>query len=83
MHAGFVGANRTQMIQIVQHLTHIEQLKPLEVLAPPVEFEGEHYILLTPQLSAVSVRRLSDPVGSLAAFRTDIVAALNFAFTGF
>lgn len=64
-------------------ITDKGQVKPLEVLAPLVEFEGEHYVLLTPQLSAVSVQRLTDPVGSLVAFRADIVAALDFAFTGF
>ena len=50
-------------------ITDKGQVKPLEVLAPLVEFEGEHYVLLTPQLSAVSVQRLTDPVGSLVAFR--------------
>jgi len=73
----------TTRIVIPLGITNKGQVKPLEVLAPLVEFQGEHYVLLTPQLSAVSGRRLSDPAGSLAAFRADIVAALDFAFTGF
>jgi len=73
----------TTRIVIPLCIAHKEQIKPLEVLAPLVEFEGEHYDLLALQFSAVSVRRLSDPVGSMAAFQADIVAALELAITGF
>lgn len=59
------------------------QPKPMEVLMPLVEFENDQYVLMTPQLAAVSVHQLRAPIGTLAAFRTDIISALDFSFTGY
>ncbi len=55
----------------------------MDVLAPMVQFSEESFVLMTPQITAVPVQSLQEPVGSLALFRTEIIAALDFAFTGY
>ncbi|MEZ5476577.1 MAG: CcdB family protein [Thiolinea sp.] len=55
----------------------------MQTLSPVVEFDGEKLVLLTPQIASVSTRLLKEPVGSLAHFRDDIIAALDFAVSGF
>ncbi len=55
----------------------------MEVLAPVVQFDEEIFVLMTPQISAIPARSLQEPVGSLAECRTEIIAALDFAFTGY
>jgi CcdB protein len=44
--------------------------------------EGRDLNILIPGLTAVSVNELRTPVGSLAAERDAIVAALDFLFLG-
>jgi len=55
----------------------------MDVLAPLVEFEDNSYVMMTPQISAISAQSLQDPIGSLAQYRVEIIAALDFAFTGY
>ncbi len=57
--------------------------KPLINLTPPVVFDGDHYVLMTPQLAGVARSDLGAPVGSLAEQRQMILAALDFLLTGF
>ncbi len=54
----------------------------MDVLMPEVLFEEQQYLLITPQLSAVSERLLSKPVGTLEHCRSQVLAALDFAITG-
>jgi hypothetical protein len=49
---------------------------------PRVVVEGQELNILVPGLTAVSVNELRKPVGSLAAEREAIVAALDFLFLG-
>ncbi|CAI3799529.1 CcdB family protein [Rheinheimera sp. MM224] len=51
-------------------------------LTPQISFDGEELLLLTPQIAAVPEKQLRNPVGSLAHFRDQIVAALDLAITG-
>ncbi|WOA32023.1 CcdB family protein [Alloalcanivorax xenomutans] len=51
-------------------------------LTPEIHFEDEVLLLLTPQISSLPVKRLDAPVGSLAHFKENIIAALDFAVTG-
>ncbi len=53
------------------------------MLTPLVRFDEESFVLMTPQISAIPVRSIQDPVGSLALYKTEIIAALDFAFTGY
>lgn len=52
-------------------------------LTPEINYKGQALLLMTPQLSSVPVRELRNPVGSLEHMRTEVIAALDFAITGF
>ena len=56
--------------------------KPAERLNPQFEIEGRKVIMLTPELAGVPRKALGELVGNLAAERGEIIAALDFAFTG-
>ena len=51
-------------------------------LTPVIEYEGEELILLTPQIASMPRKTLRSPVGTLVHFRTEILAALDFALSG-
>jgi toxin CcdB len=55
---------------------------PMARLLPVFEIGGEPYALLTVELAGVPKPVLGEMVASLAARRTDIIAALDFLFTG-
>ena len=57
-----------------------EQMKGL---TPELSYDGEQLLLLTPQIASVPSKALKKPVGSLSHFRDEIIAALDFAITGF
>jgi toxin CcdB len=57
--------------------------KPLAHLTPALAFDGEDYVLMTPQLAGVGRTELGAAVGSLANERQTIVAAMDFLLTGF
>ena len=57
--------------------------KPVGHLMPTVQFEGEAYILMTPQLAGVARSELGPPPGNLAGRRDTIVAAMDFLLSGF
>jgi toxin CcdB len=57
--------------------------KPVGHLMPTVQFEGEAYILMTPQLAGVARSELGPPAGNLAGRRDTIVAAMDFLLSGF
>lgn len=54
----------------------------MDVLMPEVLFDEQHFVLMTPQLSAVPDRLLSKPIGTLEHCRSQVLAALDFAITG-
>ena len=51
-------------------------------LTPEVSFQGEKLLLLTPQISSISRKRLKKPVGSMLHLRDEVLAALDFAIAG-
>ena len=57
--------------------------KPVSHLTPDVSFEGDRYLLMTPQLAGVNRTELGSLAGSLAEERQTILAALDFLLTGF
>ena len=57
--------------------------KPVSHLTPEVSFEGDRYLLMTPQLAGVNRTELGSLAGSLAGERQTILAALDFLLTGF
>jgi toxin CcdB len=52
-------------------------------LTPSLAFDGENYLLMTPQLAGIARTELGTPVGNLATARQEIIAALDFLLTGF
>jgi toxin CcdB len=56
---------------------------PVSHLTPVLKFEGETYLLMTPELAAVAQSDLGPATGSLAGQRDVILAALDFLLTGF
>ncbi|HEY4645616.1 MAG TPA: CcdB family protein [Steroidobacteraceae bacterium] len=57
--------------------------KPIEHLMPAISFEGEDYLLLTPQLAGISRSDLGAVAGSVAEQRQMILSAIDFLLTGF
>lgn len=57
--------------------------KPVGHLMPTIAFEGEDYLLLTPQLAGVLRSDLGAVAGSVAEQRQTILAAIDFLLTGF
>jgi toxin CcdB len=57
--------------------------KPLSHLTPALAFDGESYVLMTPQLAGVARTDLGTPAGSLAGERQAIVAAMDFLLAGY
>jgi toxin CcdB len=54
----------------------------MDKLTPVVQVDGKHYIVLTPQLSAIAKKELGPVVADLSADRLDFIAALDFLITG-
>jgi len=57
--------------------------KPVSHLTPEISFDGDKYVLMTPQLAGISRTELGSVAGSLAEERQTILAALDFLLTGF
>lgn len=56
--------------------------KPMRHLNPIFEFDGENYVLSTAELAAVPKSLLGEALGNMQSDRDDIIAALDFVFTG-
>ncbi|MDA8231157.1 MAG: CcdB family protein [Magnetospirillum sp.] len=56
--------------------------RPVPKLHPVFEVGGEPFVLLTVQLAGVSPRTLGERIATFAHRRDEIVAALDFLFTG-
>ena len=57
--------------------------KPVSHLTPSVNFDGEAYLLMTPQLAGIPRSELGAEVGALAENHHAILAAVDFLLTGF
>ncbi|TAK62247.1 CcdB family protein [Methylobacter sp.] len=51
-------------------------------LIPSLAINGEHYLLLTPQLAGIYRKELGNALTDLSSYRDDIIAALDFLITG-
>jgi toxin CcdB len=56
---------------------------PVSQLTPVLEFEGESYVLMTPQLAGIARNELGPVSGNLAGHREVVLAAVDFLLTGF
>jgi|SRR5882672_2213579 len=54
----------------------------MDKLTPVVQVDGKHYIVVTPQLSAIARKELGPVVADLSGDRFDFIGALDFLITG-
>ena len=71
----------TRIVIPLGRLKHFRNEK-MDGLTPVVEYENEQFVLLTPQISSMSVKLLKNPVGSVESLIDEIIAAIDFAITG-
>ena len=57
--------------------------RPVSNLTPLLSFEGEAYVLVTPELAGIARKELGAVAGSLADRRAVIFAAIDFLLSGF
>jgi toxin CcdB len=57
--------------------------KPVSHLTPEVSFDGDRYLLMTPQLAGIGRAELGSHAGTLVDERQTILAAIDFLLTGF
>ncbi len=56
---------------------------PMLYLTPAVNFDGEAYLLMTPQLAGIELAALGPQAGSLADQQRAIFTAIDFLVRGF
>jgi toxin CcdB len=56
--------------------------KRMKILNPVIPVDGTDYILMTHLLAAIPVSALQRKIGSAALQRNEIIASLDFLFTG-
>jgi toxin CcdB len=71
--------------RVVIPLTKVAGLakKPVSHLTPAVSFDGDTYILMTPQLAGIARSDLGAQAGTLVGERETIMSAVDFLLTGF
>lgn len=70
----------TRLVAPIARAASIEQ--PIVGLTPVVSFQGADYVIDIPQMAAVIRKTLGAPVGSLAAYRSDLIRAIDRLVTG-
>ncbi|HTH17359.1 MAG TPA: CcdB family protein [Magnetospirillum sp.] len=68
--------------RLVAPLALLEDFQPVRNLNPIVEIDGERFAVMVNLMATLPRTVLGAPVGSLAQHRNDIIAALDFLFTG-
>lgn len=56
--------------------------RPMDRLNPVLDIAGEEFVASVPELAGVPKSMFGQPVANLATARDDIIAALDFLFTG-
>jgi toxin CcdB len=56
--------------------------RPIAELTPVVTFRGSDYVVDIPQMAPVIGKTLGSPIGSLAAYRNDLIRAVDRLITG-
>jgi toxin CcdB len=56
--------------------------RSMHTLTPILTFEGQEYLMLTPQLAGIPTRELGALAGDLATQRAEITAAVDFLISG-
>ena len=73
----------TLSTRVVAPLVPTEDVEQrMNILNPVIRLDGTDYILMTHLLAAIPAASLKKTVGTAAAQRDEIIASLNFLFTG-
>jgi toxin CcdB len=69
--------------QIVAPLVPVERMpRVISRLTPIVAFEGAEHMILVPALTGMQSRDLKERSGSIAAARSEVLAAIDYLFFG-
>ena len=68
--------------RVVVPLTTKQSATNPDNLCPQIELQNKHYIILGDQVTSISVNMLKKQIGSVAAKRDEIIAAIDFLITG-
>lgn len=74
----FIAGIATRIVVPLGHASLFNN-QSMERLTPEIRYEDENLLLLAPQISAIPAKLLTEPIGSLAHFREQIIASLDFA----
>jgi toxin CcdB len=82
LQTGLLGDMPTTVVAPLGLPKVIDQI-PVLRLNPTITVEGQRLVLMTQELAAIKRRQLKEPVANLSTQREEILAALDFLFTGF
>jgi toxin CcdB len=68
--------------RVIVPLLPLEHVKPMTRLNPVFDVEGGKFVMSTPEIAGVRMRDVSEKVVSLDHCRTEVIAALDYLFTG-
>ena len=68
---------------VVAPLVPTNQWPPIERMRPLVRYGDRDHVIAVDRLAAVARRSIDKPVGSAAAQRDHIIAAIDLLFTGY
>jgi toxin CcdB len=68
---------------VVAPLVPTSQLPVIERMRPLVRHKGRDHVIAVDRLAAVARRSIDKPIGSAAAQRDHIIAAIDLIFTGY
>lgn len=70
--------------RVVAPLVPVDDVpKRMKILNPIISVAGTEYLLMTHLLAAIPVSALKTKIGSVSTQRDEIIASLDFLFTGF
>ena len=82
LQAGLLGEMPTTVVAPLGLPKIIDQI-PVLRLNPTVTVDGQRLVIMAQELAAIKRRQLQAPVANLSSQREEILAALDFLFTGF
>lgn len=80
LQAGLLDVLQTR---VVAPLIPAERMRAARHVNPVFEIDGRRYVMSTAELAGVPLNVLGAEVAELSACRAEIVAALDFLFTGY
>jgi len=69
-------------MRVIVPLPPLEHVKPMTRLNPVFDAEGGKFVMSTPETAGVRMQYVGETVVSLDHCRTEVIAALDYPFTG-